>query len=238
MKDEDFTDEEYGYTEEENPASKSKSDSTSHKIKNTAILDEKTSYWQLDERIKAELDTFDFYVSNIEPAKFYIPNDELNQIVRGYVGTGSDIDEEGKPTGDPHQKLRFSIPLIDAIPISGIKYNNGLNTDKKYKITFKTNTGETFTAQPNTVEDIISELRGRNLIARRVMAEDALRGIINSMERNGDIEVTNEVEQPGFYLVDNKIECFGLELQKPTDADIIGCCDFMNELVQRVREER
>lgn len=211
-------------------------------VKPNRLLNEKTTYWQLDECIRQELDQVIYYVYNKEPVKFYVADPELNQIVIGYVGKEAEIDEDGHPLKDEkdrtvyHQKLRSSTTLLDAIPLSGIKYNNGLSTDKKYKIKFKTITGETFTTLPNTIEDMISELRGRSLVAKKAVVEEALRGIVISMELKGLIEVTNNIEEPGFYPDpdnENKITYYGLTFKEPTQDDIKECADLINEIVQK-----
>lgn len=193
------------------------------------------AYWELDEHILKELDQTVYYISNQEPAKFYVVNEETKQIMNGYVGKETEYDEEGEPIGF-HDKLRYSTPLLDAIPLSGIKYNNGLSTDKKYKLKFQTNTGEVFTTIPNTTEDMMLELRGRNLVAKKAVAEDALRGIVNSMELKKLIEVTNNIEEPGFYPDpdnENKITCYGLTFKDPTIEEIKECADLINEIVQK-----
>ncbi len=196
------------------------------------------TYWQLDNNILTELNQVTHYVSNFEPPKFYIANPEFNKIVVGYAGKRT-IYEDGEPIGE-EDELRYSTPVIDAIPISGIKYDNDIRTDKRYKITFKTNTGQTFTCQPNTVEDIIIELRGRGLIAKRLTAEDALRGILNSMEEDNEIEITNEVEEAGFYVDPkdrNKIACYGMKFEQPTKEQIKETCDFINLLVEKYHKK-
>ncbi len=226
--------------------SKSKSKSTSNQDNDNKDHDdtkrpkkEVKSYWRLDEEIKAELGQVTHYVSNYEPPKFYVASPRFNKILVGYAGKRTIFDMEGEPIGEG-DALRFSTPVIDAIPISGIKYDNGIRTDKRYKITFKTNTDHTFTCQPNTVEDIIVELRGRGLIAKRLTAEEALRGILNSMEKDNEIEITNEVEEAGFYLDPkdrNKIVCYGMKFEQPTREQIKDTCDFIDLLVEKYQKK-
>lgn len=103
---------------------------------------------------------------------------------------------------------------------------------------FRTSSGKIITTQINTIEGIVAELRGRGLLAKYVgVAEEALSGILNTMDKTGKIDVTRNVETYGFYAVDDKIEYYGLDLREPTDKDIIECCNFMNELVEKYRRK-
>jgi hypothetical protein len=53
------------------------------------------------------------------------------------------------------------------------------------------------------------------------------------MERLGKVEVSRDLETTGFYLIDNKIHCFGLDIMQPTSEQILQCADFINELVTK-----
>ena len=111
MKDEDFNDEEYGYTEEETKNNsnkkhrsrpKSKPEPKSNKEKESSNEDPKIDDmdtggvdsffdifipdWELDDNIKEELAGYDVFIINYEPIKFYIAHYGLNQIVRGGIG--------------------------------------------------------------------------------------------------------------------------------------------------------
>lgn len=193
------------------------------------------AYDELDEHIKGELEEFTYFIINREPAKFYVANHYFNQIIRGFPGKQT-VYEDGEPAG-VIDKLRFSMPIINAVPISVIKYNNELETDKKYRITFKSYTGEVFTTAINTIENTIKELRGRGMIAFHREAEAALAGILLTMEDHGKVEITHNVEAPGFYPIDGKIVCYGLEFKTPKNSDLIECCEFMNDLVEKYRKK-
>lgn len=204
--------------------------------------------WQLTEGIKKELAGLDIYVFNYQPLRFYIAHPELNQIVKGYIQiekrtvkdeNGKTIwADEGIPEKEEVKTVGLSTPIINAIPVEVTQYDDGQNTETKYKIKFKTKSGKSVTSQINTVEGIVSELKAKNLLADNNMnAEKALGGILTSLEETGKIEVTRNIETSGFYAVDDKIECYGLDLREPTDKDIVECCNFMNELVEKYRRK-
>ena len=98
-------------------------------------------------------------------------------------------------------------------------------------MTFRTNTNTTITTQIDTIEGITADLRDKGLICIHREAEAALTGILNSMERSGKVEVTYDIEKSGFFLVDGKIQCFGLEFKTPTKEQMKECAELLNALV-------
>jgi len=261
-----LTDDEYGYSEKSEPKSKTKSNEGNNatdtpnnskgysKRNNEAetenninsLFDIHIPDWELDEKIKEELADYAVYIANYEPIKFYIAHTGLNQIVRGYIGNETitvtdengniEYDERGKERKEEVKKLRLSIPMINGIPISVIKYENAAVADPRnarYKITFRTNTNKIITTETGNPKEIVLELRERGLVTEFVNSERALTGILNTMERLGRVVISRDMETTGFYLIDGKIHCFGLDIQQPTNEQIRQCADFINELVAK-----
>lgn len=199
------------------------------------------SYFELDNYVKDELEQFDHMPYNYEPkAGFYVSETNLKQIVKAYVGHAVErINEEDVKTWLHIQKLRIYAPLINAVPIKVKKYSNKVNIESRYQIIFETNTNRTITTETNTIEGIIGELHDKALLASQPReAEIALAQIVNCREQKGKVELTNEVEQAGFYLSeDNKIECYGVEFKKPDIPAIKECCKFINEYIGKFEKK-
>lgn len=60
-------------------------------------------------------------------------------------------------------------------------------------------------------------------------AEEALPAILNACYREGKM-TKREIETPGFYLIDHKIEAYKTEHKQPTVEEIRRCTDLKSKL--------
>ena len=61
-------------------------------------------------------------------------------------------------------------------------------------------------------------------------AEEALPAILNAYYREGKMTVKREIETPGFYLINNKIEAYKAEHKQPTEEEIRKCAALLISL--------
>ncbi len=196
--------------------------------------------WQLKDDIIKELSSHDFFISHYEPIKFVIAHKGFKQIVNAYAGKinkivldvdGKPVYSDGEPVTEVVPKLRFGKPIINAIPLTVTKYDSSMRVESKYGITFLTNTAKQITTQIDTIEGITIELREKGLLMKIREAEEALAGILNSMEQIGHVNITNETENPGFYLVGEKLIACGIHSRVPAIVEIKECIELLEELV-------
>jgi hypothetical protein len=124
--------------------------------------------------------------------------------------------------------------IVNAIPEDITRYQSPLNKDQiKYKITFVTPGGESFTTQPKPLNEILLELKMRGLNYMPRIAEESLYAIINGAQRAQRVSVVRQIEKPGFYYIDDKIVASNVTMHQPQSDEIKRCAEFLNELVSR-----
>ncbi len=212
-------------------------------ISNKSILNSPAiPQWQIVPTVRDELEKHNFSISNYEPMNFIIAHRELNQIVKAYIGKKNELMKENGETswfdeGIPETKevpaLRLKNPIINAIPVSVTKFDDGIHLEYRYSIRFN-NENKVFTTQTDTIEGIIEELRGKGMILGREPNE-ALTHILKSMESSGSVTVSKNIQKKGFWLIDGKLESYDVEIKKPTQEQINECITVLEELYKKFK---
>ena len=210
------------------------------------ILDSPDVVWELGTKIREELSKHIFSISCYEPMAFVIAHSGLNQIINAYLGNEKvpDLDSDGKLQYDDKaivtktiRALRLKNPIINAIPAFVKKYDDGIHSEYNYEIQFNTNIeNKTFTTQVNTIEGITQELKDKGMVLGRE-AETALTHILIAMESNKskNLVISKNIENKGFYIVDNKLVSYGVSTKNPTSEEIKECIEFIEELEKKFK---
>jgi hypothetical protein len=197
---------------------------------------------QLSSEIAVELKRHVFEVNCYNPLNFVISHSDYKQIVNAKIDkikriiTGKDGENEELVIN----KLNIRDIIISAIPKKITRYEHPIGIEIKYEIEFETPTGQVFKTEPKTIEEILVELRVKGLVYKTRAAEEALPAILNAYHRENKLIVKRELETPGFYLIDNKIEEFKVEQEyqeQPTKEEIVRCADVLNELVTKYKRK-
>jgi hypothetical protein len=180
---------------------------------------------QLDSTISQELSNHSFEVMSYSPISFVIAHSNKKQILSGTIGGIKQ--EHDNENSDYIQCVQYEKIIIDAVPIKITKYENPTSIEIKYEIEFQTPTGQLLKFQPASLDEILSYLKLNGLVYKVRAAEEALPAILNACYRDGKVTVKREIETPGFYLVDNRIEMYKTEHKKPTAEEIAICADLL-----------
>ena len=139
---------------------------------------------------------------------------EKKQILSGRINSTKrkEDNEESKPL----QYIQYGNVIIDAVPIKVTKYESPSTIEIKYEIEFEIPTGQSLKIRPANLEEILGYLKTNGLIYKVRASEEALPAILNAYYREGKMIIKREIETPGFYLVDNKIEAYKVDRKRPT----------------------
>lgn len=129
--------------------------------------------------------------------------------------------------------MQYKDAVAVVCPTQVIKYQDPFSGIEKYEVTFD---GETLT-RPITVygslDDIIARLKIGGYVKRERLIRDVLTAVIHAYLRKGRGEIRAEVEAPGFYLVDNKIQAIKFEIKNVTQGELREALEFLNELATK-----
>jgi hypothetical protein len=209
---------------------------------------------QLQPQIREELSKHVWEIISYNPPRFIVAHSSYKQIVFATLkeekvrkvnhsnNVGSAIRNEINET---LSCLNFSRIVIGAIPVQVILNKNPLVvSDHKYTIKFATQSGDSFTIGPKTLDEILTFLKDRSLIYMSTKSSEALAIMISAFERNGVLIVKNEVDTSGFYFVEGKIRQYNSSNNsnnnthpKPTSEQIIKCCELLDMLQTKFKNK-
>ena len=86
---------------------------------------------------------------------------------------------------------------------------------------------------PAEPPDLVSWLRARGLCYHTRLAEDALNAILNAYLKRGIAEIKEEVDKPGFYLVDGKLLAVKFQIGEVTKEELREALELLNELAEK-----
>jgi hypothetical protein len=99
--------------------------------------------------------------------------------------------------------------------------NKATTTITKYDITFESPTGIRLTTGPSTIDEILSLLKSNGYVYDLRAVEKVLPVILNGYYRDNKMEIRSELETPGFYLIDGKVQAYGYTPRDYTEQEVI-----------------
>jgi len=84
---------------------------------------------------------------------------------------------------------------------------------------------------PATVEEILYRLRMEGLVVSKRDAEDVLNAVIEGFVRKSRAEIRQEIDVPGFYIVDGRLIAVKYSVEEPSVEELRKALLFLNELV-------
>ena len=96
---------------------------------------------------------------------------------------------------------------------------------------------KSFITQTDTIEGIVQELKSKGMVLDRE-ADDALTHILKSMESMGNITVSKNIQKKGFWLIDDKLESYDVNIRKPTDGEVRECITLLEELYGKFKVKK
>lgn len=208
---------------------------------------------QLRPQIREELSKHVWEIISYNPPRFIVAHSVYRQVIfatlkEENVRKVNDSNNVGSAirnaTNETLSSLNFSRIVIGAIPVQVVLNKNPLVvSDHKYTIRFETQSGDSFTIGPKTLDEIVSFLKDRSLIYMSTKSSEALAIMISAFERNGMLIVKNDVDTSGFYFVEGKIRQYNSSNNnnnshpKPTKDQIITCCELLDILQTKFKNK-
>jgi hypothetical protein len=134
------------------------------------------------------------------------------------------------------QCVKFQDIVFNCCPIKVVTNDNPLTKQLNYHLTFISNSFEgELEIGPSSIDGILTELRKRSLIVCKRRAEDIFNVILGAFEQCGKTIHTAEIEKPGFYLIQNKIQCNKRNFKMPNKGDAVKTCYLLDLLAKQWR---
>lgn len=134
------------------------------------------------------------------------------------------------------QQIIYEGIVINAIPVKITKYESPIiTTTTKYDIVFESLTGIRIVTGPATIDEILSLLKSNGYVYDFRAAEKVLPAILNGYYRDNKMEIRSELETPGFYLIDGKVQVYGYTPRVYTERDVVACTKLLDDLVNRYK---
>ena len=116
--------------------------------------------------------------------------------------------------------------------------------DHKYTIEFETQSNDSFTIGPKTLDEIVTCLKDKSLIYMSTKATEVLAVMINAFKTDGQLIVKNDVDTPGFYFIEGQIKKQDQNTNnnnnahpKPTHDQIKKCCELLDILQPKFKNK-
>lgn len=123
--------------------------------------------------------------------------------------------------------------VISAYPSSIIIYDSPLAGDpRRFKITFKTRAGKTFTEGPSLLSDITQSLIDSGYVISPMHVKSVLPGVVNHYHYEGLATVMDEIDYPGIFYKEQEKEVFsvGYTYLQPSKKKLLESVNLINEL--------
>jgi len=116
-------------------------------------------------------------------------------------------------------------------PTALVVFFNPLGGITKYKVIWETNTRpRPLVIGPAPIDDIIDRLRAEGLVLHNRHVRDVIPAIFEGYIRKKKAEIREDIESPGFYLVDGKIVAVQWEPKKFSIDELRDALSLLNEL--------
>ena len=199
---------------------------------------------QLKENIREQLIPHVWEIISYKPLKFLIAHSDYKQIVYAEIkkynvltkknNTKDTIETE---TSETISYLNLSRIVIGAIPIEVILNKNPLGLfDHKYTIKFNSQSNDSFTIGPKTLDEVVTYLKDRSLVYMSTKTTEVLSIMISAFETNGQLITKYDIDTPGFYFIEGKIKQYNSNNTKnyahpkPTFDQTKTCCELIDIL--------
>jgi transposase-like protein len=128
-------------------------------------------------------------------------------------------------------RLEYKEKVFIGAPTQVVVYFNPIGGITKYRVVWEVSTRpRPLVIGPALLEEILDRLRAEGLVVASRLAGDVLAAIINAYQVRGKAEIRQEIEAPGFYLVDGKLIAVGLGVREPGPEELKEALLLLNEL--------
>jgi len=115
-------------------------------------------------------------------------------------------------------------------PTSVTVYINPIGGITKYEVFWESATRRPLRIGPALLEEIVDRLRAEGLVLHSRLAGDVIAAVVEGFVRKGKADIKEEIESPGFYLMNNKITAVKLNISTPSVEELREALELLNEL--------
>lgn len=193
-----------------------------------------------------------------------VPMETALHIKDSIINEILDDEEKGSihcPLGDDEEALVS--PLTREIYYVQIRRVNGRNLSKKktvlsaypkeitiydspiageprrFKITFNTRTGKTFTEGPALLSDIIQNLTDSSYVISPMHIKSVLPAVVTHYNYEGIAKLMDEIDYPGFFYQeqDKRIISVQYDYHEPSKEELLEAVTLLSKLIQHFKGE-
>lgn len=133
-------------------------------------------------------------------------------------------------------KLVFKEKVFPIVPAKVVLYVDPVNNSRKFELEVVGD--ERILPKPVRVGpaeplDLVAWLKARGLCYHSRLAEDVLNAVLNAYLKRQIAEVREEIDKPGFYLVDNRIIAIRWDLNEINREELKEALTILNELAEK-----
>jgi len=124
--------------------------------------------------------------------------------------------------------------IVEACPILVEVYENPIGGITKYRTIWVSNVrNKEIEIGPAMADEIVDYLRAEGLVKHKELAYNYVPALLIGYIKKGKAVEKNELESPGFYLLNGKIEPSRVEIRKPTTEELKEALLLLNDLAEK-----
>ena len=131
-------------------------------------------------------------------------------------------------------KLVYKERVFIGAPTEVTVYINPIGGITKYKVKWETPTRpRPLIIGPALLDEIVDRLKAEGLVTSSRLAYDVMAALMEGFIRRGKALLKEEIEAPGFFIVDGKLIATNINVEKPDREDVKQALEILNELGEK-----
>jgi hypothetical protein len=131
-------------------------------------------------------------------------------------------------------RLVYKERVFIGAPTEVTVYINPIGGITKYKVRWETPTRpRPLIIGPAMLDEIVDRLKAEGLVTSSRLAYDVMAAIVEGFIRRGKALIKEEIEAPGFYIVDGKLIATNIDIEKPDKDDVKQAIEILNGLGEK-----
>jgi len=136
--------------------------------------------------------------------------------------------------GRLENKLIYKERVTIGAPVEVTVYTNPIGGVTKYRVRWETLTRPLIIG-PATIEEIAERIKAEGLVISHRILQDVLNAVIEGFIRKQRAEIVEEIEYPGFYLVEGRIVPVRIDVKEPSGEELREALKLLDELADRYK---
>jgi DNA polymerase III delta prime subunit len=142
------------------------------------------------------------------------------------VATARLVEENGE------KRIVYKTKVCPVAPTQVTVYRSPIGGLTKFEIVFEGKTQDSLRIGPCSFDDIITRLSAEGLFYNSRLSRDIMSAIIQGFIRKGKAEIKHEIESPGFFIVDDKLNAIKVERKDVSKEELKEALLLLNELAE------